>query len=98
MVSGVAGNTGVSSTDADLLAATVAGDPDAFAAFFRRHERAVMRFAISRCSMPDDVADVVSETFLVALRRRPGTHADDDRDGRLAAEALRAGAADRGSR
>lgn len=55
-------------TDQRLLAAAAAGDADAFAAFFRRHERVVTRFAIARSADADEVADVVSETFLAALR------------------------------
>jgi RNA polymerase sigma-70 factor (ECF subfamily) len=59
----------VSETDQALLSATASGDGDAFAAFFRRHEAAVTRFAIRRCANADEVADAVAETFLVALRR-----------------------------
>lgn len=55
--------------DTQLLARTSRGDADAFAAFFRRHERPIAAFAIRRCHDADEVADVVSETFLVALRR-----------------------------
>ena len=56
-------------SDAELLAATAGGDEDAFATFYRRHERRLTRFAIARCASPDDVGDAVAETFLVALRR-----------------------------
>lgn len=55
-------------SDADLLAATAAGDDAAFADLYRRHEQAVTRYMISRCTNPHDVADGVSETFHVALR------------------------------
>lgn len=54
--------------DAHLLSATAAGDADAYAEFFRRHEASVTRYALRRCSTPDHVADAVAETFLVALR------------------------------
>lgn len=40
----------------------------AFATLYRRHASAVMAYALRRCS-PDDAADVVSETFVVAWRR-----------------------------
>jgi RNA polymerase sigma factor (sigma-70 family) len=59
----------VSATDDRLLSATSRGDGDAFAAFFRRHEPAVARFAIRRCDSADEVADAIADTFLVALRR-----------------------------
>ena len=55
--------------DHRLLEATVGGDADAFAQLYRRHERAVTRFVIRRSASADEVADVVSDTFLVALRR-----------------------------
>ena len=59
----------MSPTDHTLLTATADGDGDAFAAFFRRHEAAVTRFAVRRCASADEVADAISDTFLVALRR-----------------------------
>src|SRR5215216_3334114 len=55
--------------DAKLLQLTLAGNADAFASFFRRHERAVLRFALRRCDRSEDAADAVSDTFVVALRR-----------------------------
>jgi RNA polymerase sigma factor (sigma-70 family) len=61
--------TGMERSDERLLRATAEGDGDAFAAFFRRHEAAVTRFCVRRCETPDDVADAVADTFLVALRR-----------------------------
>ncbi len=54
-------------SDAVLLAAA-ASDQDAFDVFYRRHRELVLRFAVRRCATPDDVADVVAETFLAALR------------------------------
>jgi RNA polymerase sigma factor (sigma-70 family) len=64
-------------TDAELLTAAAVGDEDAFAAFFRRHASAVTGFAVRRAKDPDEVADIVSETFLIALqaagRYRPET-------------------------
>jgi RNA polymerase sigma factor (sigma-70 family) len=55
-------------TDQRLLSQAAAGDPDAFAVFFRRHQHVVTRFALTRARDADEVADVVSETFLAALR------------------------------
>lgn len=64
-------------SDAELLAAAAVGDEDAFAAFFRRHSSAVTGFAVRRARDADEVADIVSETFLIALqaadRYRPET-------------------------
>jgi RNA polymerase sigma factor (sigma-70 family) len=52
-----------------LLASAAAGDGDAFAAFYRRHVRAVTGLAVRLGATPDEVADIVSETFIVALDR-----------------------------
>lgn len=56
-------------SDAELLAATADGDPDAFATFFRRHEAAVTRYAVRRSVSVEEVGDAVAEAFLVALRQ-----------------------------
>jgi RNA polymerase sigma-70 factor (ECF subfamily) len=58
----------MSRTDAELLAATAAGDPDAFGRFYRRHEALVLAYGIHRCTNASDVADLVADTFLGALR------------------------------
>jgi RNA polymerase sigma-70 factor, ECF subfamily len=62
--------------DDELLAATAAGDADAFGRFYRRHERQVLTYAMLRCPNSGDVADLVAETFLAAMtsagRYRPG--------------------------
>jgi len=52
--------------DAELLAATPA-DPDAFAEFYRRHERAVLAFFMHWCRSPEVAADLMAETFAAAL-------------------------------
>jgi hypothetical protein len=36
-------------SDEELLAATAAGDADAFGRFYRRHERQVLTYAVLRC-------------------------------------------------
>jgi RNA polymerase sigma-70 factor (ECF subfamily) len=68
----------VDRSDADLLAAAADGDGEAYGAFFRRHSRAVTAYAVRRCDNPDDVADLVSDTFMIALqassRYIPETH------------------------
>lgn len=54
-------------TDAELLAAAGEGDRDAFGIVFRRHVRPITGYAIRRCDNADDVADLVSDTFMIAL-------------------------------
>ena len=51
--------------DAELLRQSP--DPDAVEAFYRRHVDTVMRFAVRRCATPEDVADLVSITFLEVI-------------------------------
>jgi RNA polymerase sigma-70 factor (ECF subfamily) len=58
----------VDRSDALLLAAAADGDGDAFGVFFRRHSRAVTSYAVRRCDNPEDVADLVSDTFMIALQ------------------------------
>jgi RNA polymerase sigma factor (sigma-70 family) len=55
-------------SDGQLLAATARGDADAFGRFYRRHEQQILSYAIAHCVNASDVADVVGETFLGALR------------------------------
>lgn len=50
-------------TDAELLERT-AREPGAFAAFYRRHERLVLRFLMSRCRDAELTADLAAETFV----------------------------------
>jgi RNA polymerase sigma factor (sigma-70 family) len=52
--------------DAELLAATPA-DPDAFADFYQRQERAVLAFFMHWCRSPDVAADLMAETFAAAF-------------------------------
>ena len=53
------------SSDADLLRRSP--EPDAVEAFYRRHVDTVMRFAVRRCATSEDVADLVSITFLEVI-------------------------------
>lgn len=55
-----------SPTDATLLG----GDAHAFAAFYRRHEDAVLVYFLRRVSAPDLAADLAAETFAGALAGR----------------------------
>jgi RNA polymerase sigma factor (sigma-70 family) len=56
------------SDDAALLAATPA-NPDAFAAFYRRHVRAVLAYLLSRSGRAEVAADLCAEVFAAALER-----------------------------
>jgi RNA polymerase sigma-70 factor (ECF subfamily) len=53
-------------SDAALLAQT-ASDPQAFASFYRRHERLVLRYLIARTRDPELAADLAAETFATVL-------------------------------
>jgi RNA polymerase sigma factor (sigma-70 family) len=53
-------------SDSQLLA----GDPEAFGAFYRRHVTAVLAYLVSRTRRSDVAADVCAETFARALERR----------------------------
>jgi DNA-directed RNA polymerase specialized sigma24 family protein len=61
----------MSRKDAELLAATAAGDADAFGCFYRRHEALVLAYAVHRCTNASDVADLVGDTFVGASRSAP---------------------------
>jgi len=61
--------------DADLLAAA-RRDPEAFAAFYRRHERLVLGWLMRQTGRPELAADLAAEAFAAAYlasgRFRPG--------------------------
>ena len=52
--------------DADLIAATPR-DREAFAEFYRRHERAILRFFLHWSRSPELAADLMAETFAAAF-------------------------------
>ncbi|KRB76588.1 hypothetical protein ASE01_15670 [Nocardioides sp. Root190] len=56
-------------SDADLLAAHVAGDDDAFAALFARHRDRLWAVALRTCSDPETAADGLQEGMIAAFRR-----------------------------
>jgi len=56
-------------TDVELLAAAPA-DADAFAEFYRRHERAVLGFFVHWCRSGELAADLMAETFAAAFEAR----------------------------
>jgi RNA polymerase sigma-70 factor (ECF subfamily) len=69
------------SSDESLLAATRAGDADAFGVFFARHSRVVLRFVRRRVGSAELAADLTAETFAAALIAVHRDHARDVPDG-----------------
>jgi len=63
-------------TDADLLAAHVAGDPEAFGVLFGRHRDRLWAVALRTMGNPHDAADGLQDG-LVAAYRRAGTFRGD---------------------
>jgi RNA polymerase sigma factor (sigma-70 family) len=51
----------------DELVRCCRSDPEALEALYRRHVRRLTLYAASRCSRPEDVADLVAATFVAAL-------------------------------
>ena len=62
------GNTQQDRSDAELLAAHVAGDPYAFAELFRRHQRQLHRLARLTTRSPEDAEDALQDAMLSAHR------------------------------
>ncbi len=62
------GTTGQERTDAQLLAAHVAGDRYAFEELFYRHQRQLYRLAVMTSRNPDDAADALQDALLSAHR------------------------------
>jgi RNA polymerase sigma-70 factor (ECF subfamily) len=58
---------GDSRTDTALLAAALAGEGEAFGAFYRRHVRKITAFHLARTHAAHDAADLTAETFAAAL-------------------------------
>jgi RNA polymerase sigma-70 factor, ECF subfamily len=58
--------------DEELLQRTGAGDPEAFAALYRRYRDRVHRWAWRFTGNEPDALDVLQETFLYLLRKLPG--------------------------
>jgi RNA polymerase sigma-70 factor, ECF subfamily len=55
-------------SDAVLVSRMIAGDRDAFAVLFRRHERSVYRFALQMTGAGDLADDVTQEVFMALAR------------------------------
>lgn len=64
------------STDADLLAAHVAGDPHAFSTLFRRHQDHLWAVAVRTSNSREDAADALQDAMLSAHRTAASFRAD----------------------
>lgn len=62
------GQSGQQRTDAELLAAHIAGDRYAFEELFYRHHRQLYRLAMMTSRNPDDAADALQDAMLSAHR------------------------------
>jgi RNA polymerase sigma-70 factor (ECF subfamily) len=56
-------------SDAELLTAHVAGDPDAFGELFRRHRDRLWAVALRTLGNPEDAADALQDAMVSAFRR-----------------------------
>lgn len=56
-------------TDADLLAAHVAGDPHAFGELFERHRDRLWAVALRTAGGPEDASDALQDAMVSAFRR-----------------------------
>src|SRR4051812_25609815 len=63
-------------TDAELLAAHVAGDPDAFAVLFARHRDRLWAVALRTMGNPHDAADGLQDGLIAAFRRADSFRGD----------------------
>jgi len=60
--------TAAASSDADLIAAHAAGDPNAFTELVRRHRDRMWAVAMRTLRDPEDAADALQEAFISAYR------------------------------
>ncbi len=63
-------------SDVDLLAAHVAGDPDAFATLFTRHRDRLWAVAVRTMGNPHDAADGLQDGLVAAYRRADSFRGD----------------------
>ena len=63
--------------DRELARLAVAGDGDAFAQLYDRHERRVFGFCLRMLGTEDEAADATQETFMRLLRRLPALQGRD---------------------
>ncbi|GAB4478634.1 MAG: RNA polymerase sigma factor [Burkholderiaceae bacterium] len=58
--------------DEELMLAYAAGDADAFAQLYDRHERAVYRFLLRSVRSPDIADDLLQDTWMAVVRNAAG--------------------------
>jgi RNA polymerase sigma factor (sigma-70 family) len=58
-------------SEEELARAALAGEGEAFAELYDRHEQRVYRFCVRLLGNPDDAADATQETFMRLLKRLP---------------------------
>jgi RNA polymerase sigma factor (sigma-70 family) len=63
--------------DRELAELAIAGDGDAFARLYDRHERRVYGFCMRMLGTPDEAGDATQETFVRLLRRLPALEGRD---------------------
>ncbi len=63
-------------SDPDLLAAHVAGDPNAFTTLVHRHQHRLWAVALRMMRNPHDAADALQDAYLAAFRRADGFRGD----------------------
>ena len=61
--------TGAEATDAELLAAHVSGDPNAFGELVRRHRDRLWSVALRTTSDPEEASDALQDALISAFRR-----------------------------
>lgn len=64
------------STDRQLMAAHVAGDPDAFAELVRRHQGRLWAVAVRTLRDPEEAADALQDAFVSAYRNAQSYRGD----------------------
>lgn len=60
--------------DVNLLTHASTGDHAAFDVFYRRHSRAVARYAWTWCTTATEMQDIVQETFITAWKKADSIH------------------------
>jgi len=68
----VVSDPGGDASDAELLAAHLAGDPNAFATLVHRHQNRLWATALRMMRNPHDAADALQDAYLAAFRRADG--------------------------
>ena len=63
-------------SDADLVAAHLSGDPDAFGELFRRHRDRLWAVALRTTGNPEDAADALQDALISAFRRADSYRGD----------------------